>query len=149
MNIFVGLNKVEIIGITVKLTNKDLFYHFKYYLYKMFPLSCKQFWRFSKCNFVKFQVLTAASMNMTVFWDVAPCNLIKDYRRFRDAYCLHYRLDDAGRKYLWNVGKLLPFFTAQHPRRQSFKCNFDWMHFCEEWGTSSGCIAFIILFESK
>jgi hypothetical protein len=49
-----------------------------------------------------FQVLTAASVKMTVFWDVAPCSLGEVYRRFRGAYCL-----------------LLPDYTAQHPRRQS------------------------------
>jgi hypothetical protein len=26
---------------------------------------------------------------MTVFWDVAPCSLVVDYRRFRSAYGLH------------------------------------------------------------
>jgi hypothetical protein len=32
------------------------------------------------CNavlLVRFQVLTAASMKMTVFWDVAPCSLLE------------------------------------------------------------------------
>jgi hypothetical protein len=38
---------------------------------------------------VRFQVLTAASMKMTVFWDVAPCSLVEIYRRFRGAYCLY------------------------------------------------------------
>jgi hypothetical protein len=28
---------------------------------------------------VRFQVLTAASMKMTVFWDVAPCSLVDVY----------------------------------------------------------------------
>jgi hypothetical protein len=32
-----------------------------------------------------FQVLTAASMNMTAFWDMAPCSLVKVDRRFRYA----------------------------------------------------------------
>jgi hypothetical protein len=26
---------------------------------------------------------------MTTVWDMAPCNLVEVYRRFRDAYCLH------------------------------------------------------------
>jgi hypothetical protein len=38
---------------------------------------------------LRFQVLMAASMKMTVFWDVAPCTLVEVYRRFRSAYCLH------------------------------------------------------------
>jgi hypothetical protein len=29
-------------------------------------------------------------MKMTVFWDTAPCGLIKIGRRFRGVYCLHY-----------------------------------------------------------
>jgi hypothetical protein len=38
---------------------------------------------------MRFQVLTAASMKMAVFWVVAPCSLVEVYRRFRDAYCFH------------------------------------------------------------
>jgi hypothetical protein len=34
-------------------------------------------------NMVRFQVLTAASTNMAVFWDVAPCNLVEIDQRFR------------------------------------------------------------------
>jgi hypothetical protein len=29
-------------------------------------------------------------MNMTVFWDVAPCCRVEIDRRFRGAYCLHH-----------------------------------------------------------
>jgi hypothetical protein len=32
---------------------------------------------------VRFQVLKAASMKTTVFWDVAPCSLEENDRRFR------------------------------------------------------------------
>jgi hypothetical protein len=48
---------------------------------------------------IRFQVFTAASMKVAVFWDDRP--------------------DDGGSNHLWNVGKLLPDYTAQHPRRQS------------------------------
>jgi hypothetical protein len=54
-----------------------------------------------------FQVLTAASMNMTVFWEVVLCCLVEIDRRFRGTYCLHHQ-----------VGQYLPYYTAQHPRRQ-------------------------------
>jgi hypothetical protein len=37
---------------------------------------------------VRFQVLAAASMKMAVFWVVAPCSLVEDYRRFRGVCCL-------------------------------------------------------------
>jgi hypothetical protein len=36
---------------------------------------------------LRFQVLMAASMKVTVFWNVAPCSLIEIDRRFRGAYC--------------------------------------------------------------
>jgi hypothetical protein len=40
---------------------------------------------------VRFQVLTAMSMKMAVFWDVAPCSLVDIVRRFRGTYCLHHQ----------------------------------------------------------
>jgi hypothetical protein len=53
----------------------------------------------SKLLKVRFQVFTAASMKMTVFWDVAPCSVLEIDRRFKDS------------KHLWNVGQLLPPVT--------------------------------------
>jgi hypothetical protein len=61
-------------------------------------------------NLVRFQVLTAASMKMAVFWVVAPCSLVEVYWRFRGACCLH--------QHLWNVGKLIPDYMVQQPSRQ-------------------------------
>jgi hypothetical protein len=70
---------------------------------------------------VRFKVLTAARVKITVFWDVAPCSLAEVYQRFGDACCLYHqgahRPDDGGSKHLWNVGKLLPDYTSQVPRR--------------------------------
>jgi hypothetical protein len=41
---------------------------------------------------MRFQVLTAASMNMpTALWDIVLCSLIEVCRRFRGACCLHYQ----------------------------------------------------------
>jgi hypothetical protein len=40
-----------------------------------------------RIKYVRFQVLTAASMKMAAFWDVAPCSLVKVYRRFGGACC--------------------------------------------------------------
>jgi hypothetical protein len=54
------------------------------------------------------EFLTAASMNMAVFWDVAPCSLVGTDRRFKGAYCLLRQSND----------QYLPDYTAQHPRRQ-------------------------------
>jgi hypothetical protein len=42
-------------------------------------------------DFVRFQVLTTANMKITVFWDAVPCSLVKIYRRFRGACCLHHQ----------------------------------------------------------
>jgi hypothetical protein len=54
---------------------------------------------FHSC-YVRFQVLTTASMKLRfVFWDVLPYKLIVD-RRFRGTCCLHHRPDDGGSTYL-------------------------------------------------
>jgi hypothetical protein len=50
--------------------------------------------------YVMLQVLTAANMNMTVFWDVAPCCLVEIDRSFRGAYCLTHLNDNGGSKNL-------------------------------------------------
>jgi hypothetical protein len=41
---------------------------------------------------VRFQVLTAASIQFRVFWDVLTCSQADVDRRFRGAYCLHQAL---------------------------------------------------------
>jgi hypothetical protein len=67
-------------------------------------------------NYLIFKVLTAESMKMTAFCDVAPCSLVKVDRRFRGQFSalsdrfpylnsnLHVRLthrpDDGGSMYL-------------------------------------------------
>jgi hypothetical protein len=45
---------------------------------------------------VRFQVLTAASIKVTVFWVVAPCSLVEVNRRFRGTCCLHHQDPDDG-----------------------------------------------------
>jgi hypothetical protein len=45
---------------------------------------------------VRFQVLIAANIKMTVFWVVAPCSLVEVYQRFRDPCCLHHQGDQGG-----------------------------------------------------
>jgi hypothetical protein len=61
----------------------------------------------NRIGLVRFEVLTAASIKMTVFWVVAPYSVVEVYRRFRGACCLHnYRPVDDGD------------YTAQHPSRQ-------------------------------
>jgi hypothetical protein len=54
-----------------------------------------------------FEVLTAASMKMAVFWIIAPCNLVEVYHP-----------DKGGSNYLRNVGKRLPDHSVPQPKRQ-------------------------------
>jgi tryptophan-rich sensory protein len=49
------------------------------------PEGCVNIFVYSEI-FVRFEVLTAASMKMVVFWFVAPCSLVEVYRRIRGAY---------------------------------------------------------------
>jgi hypothetical protein len=66
-----------------------------------------------------------------------PCSLVEVYRRFRGSCCLDHQGDVGGCKHLWNVGKLLPDYTAQQPRRQSLlkeRCSGTEFH------NHSGCI---------
>jgi hypothetical protein len=61
---------------------------------------------------VRLQVLTASSMKITAFWDVAPCSLVRVDRRFGGAYCLHHEGDecpdrpDDGESFIYRVPKL-------------------------------------------
>jgi hypothetical protein len=45
--------------------------------------------------YVGFEVLTAVSTKMAVFWVVAPCSLVKVYQRFRGPCCLHHQGDES------------------------------------------------------
>jgi hypothetical protein len=74
-----------------------------------------------KTSYVRFQVLTAASMKMSVFWDVPPCSLQGIDRSLRGSYCFHHqndRTDNGGSNHLCNVGKFLRDYIEQHPRRK-------------------------------
>jgi hypothetical protein len=43
---------------------------------------------------VGFEVITAVSTKMVVFWVVAPCSLVEVYQRFRGPCCLHHQVDE-------------------------------------------------------
>jgi hypothetical protein len=47
----------------------------------------------TKEDLVGFQILTAATTKMAVFWVGAPCSLTEDYIRFRGTCCLHHQGD--------------------------------------------------------
>jgi hypothetical protein len=54
----------------------------------------------SSANLMRFQILTAASMKMRAFWDIAPCSLVGIDQCFRrTAYIIH-RPDDGGSAHL-------------------------------------------------
>jgi hypothetical protein len=57
-------------------------------------------------------------LKMAVFWVVAPCSLVEIYRRFKDACCLYHQGALMMEAANISVGKLLPDYTAQKPRRQ-------------------------------
>jgi hypothetical protein len=68
-------------------------------------------------------VLTAVNMKLAVFWFAAPCRLVWVCQCFRGMYYLHHQgdewhPDDWGSADLWNVGKLIPVYTALQTRRQ-------------------------------
>jgi hypothetical protein len=45
-------------------------------------------------DLVGFEVLTAVSTKMAVFWVVAPYSLVEVYQRFGGPCCLHHQGDD-------------------------------------------------------
>jgi hypothetical protein len=76
---------------------------------------------------MRFHVLMAASMKMTVFWVVMLCSLMKVYWCFRCACCLHCQGNEAvtchpdggDSKHHWSVSELVPNYIIKQPGRQS------------------------------
>jgi hypothetical protein len=56
-------------------------------------------------------------MKMSVLCNIAQPGLVQVARRFRHAYT--HLSGNGGSKYLWNVDKFIPDYSAQHPKRQS------------------------------
>jgi hypothetical protein len=56
---------------------------------------------------MRFQFLTTASIKITAFWDIAPCNLVEVVNRS----------DDGGSTLLSKVGLLQGDYTAVCPKR--------------------------------
>jgi hypothetical protein len=71
---------------------------------------------------VGFEVLTAVSTKMACLLGCSAVYLVEVYQLFRGPCCLHHQgdewPDDGGSRNLWNVGTLLPDYTALQPRRQ-------------------------------
>jgi hypothetical protein len=68
---------------------------------------------------VRFEVFTAASMEVTAFCDTATCSLVQLHRRFRGEYCFCHHPHYGGSTNLWNVGLLQRHHTALYRWRLS------------------------------
>jgi hypothetical protein len=73
-------------------------------------------------RYVGFVLLTAATMDIKLFWDVIPCSLVDVCYRPAEACRLHLQDDlypeARDSSFLLNYGEYLPDYTASHPRRQ-------------------------------
>jgi hypothetical protein len=69
---------------------------------------------------VRFQVLTAPSMKMALFWDVAPCSLVNNDWHFKGTCCFIIGsaalMTEAVNMLLWNISQYLPDYVAEHPK---------------------------------
>jgi hypothetical protein len=61
--------------------------------------------------FARFEVPLALTVNITVFWDVTPCDLVDV------SYVLVFCSEDEGMTLLRNVGEDLLEYTASYSRR--------------------------------
>jgi hypothetical protein len=66
--------------------------------YRRQPLDEKEIAYINVCKLViqvGFEVVTAVSMKIAVFWVVAPCCLVEVYQRFSGPCCRHHQGDDS------------------------------------------------------
>jgi hypothetical protein len=76
---------------------------FWFHLFNMFTVhKCS---KLTMSTSVRFQVLTAACMMISAFWDIAPCSLIEVGWRFRATY--------------WNISLLQRDYMELHPKSLS------------------------------
>jgi hypothetical protein len=61
--------------------------------------------------FARFEVLLALTLNITLFWDVTPCDLVDI------SYILVFCSEDEGMTLLRNIGEDLSEYTASYFRR--------------------------------
>jgi hypothetical protein len=93
---------------------------------------------------IGFEVFTAASMKMAVFWVVVPCSLVEVYQRFRGPCCLHIiaLMMEASRTSV----TLVNFY--QTTRRRNPEYSYLLPHKCS-WRRGYGCGKFYLLFKLK
>jgi hypothetical protein len=63
-------------------------------------------------------VLTAVTMNITVFWNVKPCSLAEVTSVSEECTVSIFRLENGDNMFLRKVGERLPGYMASHLRRQ-------------------------------
>jgi hypothetical protein len=90
---------------------------------------------------VRFKILAAASVKMTVFWKVVPFRLVDIYWRFGGVYCLVDHWPGAGgSKHLRNFVILLSDFKARKPRKRPSSI-FTEFFFLRDPLPSSSCLS--------
>jgi hypothetical protein len=100
---------------------------------------------------VRFEVLTAVSTKMAVFWVVAPCSLVEVYQRFRGPCCLHHQGDHRPTTRRYNpedshiralVQHTTPFIELQTCR------HFNQSHYSRpsniNYSSSNHCISYLL-----
>jgi hypothetical protein len=78
-------------------------------------------------NYVRFQVLTAASVKIRVFWDVAPCSHIEVDRRFRALMMEAVRTYETSVNFNVTTRQYIPEDNSEHhtPRRENLKSHIN------------------------
>jgi hypothetical protein len=67
---------------------------------------------------VRFQILLATGMEMTVFWDVALCSLVQTGWHFRSTYCFHHEGGGDGcSNNIWNISQFLSDYIGATSRK--------------------------------
>jgi hypothetical protein len=74
---------------------------------------CDKLFHYGRVHYlVGYEVLTAVSTKMAVFWVVAPCGLAEVYQRFRGPCCLHHKGDEYSRRYNPKDSHLSPLLVT-------------------------------------
>jgi hypothetical protein len=85
---------------------------------------------------VRFEILMALTIMITIFWDVMPCSLVEVYTHSWGTCCppIQGRTvtspEEGENTFLWEVGKLLPDYPGSHFKRQYFSIFFAFPLFC-------------------
>jgi hypothetical protein len=61
---------------------------------------------------VGFEVLMVVKINISVLWDVTPCSLVDRYKLLEEHTSSILRVEDAGSRFLWNIGTYVPSYTV-------------------------------------